>query len=270
VYLLWNASTRYVSEADDQASAGWTPDGGSGSGLLTMNIQLNVSDSSKETGEILVRYLTDRGLVLDRESGYTICYGGTGKTTFILNRGCGMNKITRMERMNNAGVRLIPWSSTGEGLHFPLLARKAHGFGGTDIVPVFQPEELPWRIAAGWDWFSEYMPLVAEYRVWVFREKHLDTYEKVMQRPEEYKYIGRNFRNGFEFRKVNEIPEASRLARLAVASLVLDFGAVDILLGKDRLFRVLEVNTAPGVIRSHAEPTLAKLADEMVLWRKGL
>ena len=152
------------------------------------------------------------------------------------------------------------------GIKFPLLARKAHGYGGTDLVPVFQLEEIPWRLAAGWDWFSSYIPVAQEYRVWVFRDECLDIYKKQMHRPEDYKYIGRNFRNGFDFVLAKAEPSIVDVALRAVAALHLDFAAVDLLLSTNDYIYVLEANTAPGAIKSGAHKTLGKLADRMVSW----
>lgn len=237
-----------------------------------MIAKLLVSSSSKETGALLREYLSNRGVRFPIGAPNLICYGASGHARRVLNQACDTDKIERMYRMRDERVRTVPWFTKNDlpsnfNSYFPLLARRAYGFGGTDIVPVFQPEELPWRIAAGWDWFSRYIPVKTEYRVWVFQGKHLDTYEKVMCRPEEYKYIGRNFRNGFEFRPVTPNPTLlTNLANQAVRAIGLDFAAVDMLEGLDHEVYVLEVNTAPGVIASHAEPTLGKLADEMVGW----
>jgi glutathione synthase/RimK-type ligase-like ATP-grasp enzyme len=234
-------------------------------------VQLSIAASSKETGALLQQYLTDRGVTIGRSYTHGICYGGLiGRAENILNQQCITDKITRMHAMQAHGVQTVPWFSkdnwTNRTVSFPLLARKTHGFGGTDIVPVFQPEELPWRIAAGWDWFSEYVPVRTEYRVWVFQDECIGTYEKVMRRPADFKYIGRNFRNGFEFQPVGNINSIRYLGAMALRAIGLDFGAVDILVGMDEQEYVLEVNTAPGVLASHAEPTLGILADRMVAW----
>ena len=141
------------------------------------------------------------------------------------------------------------------------------GHGGTDIVPVFEAKEIPWRKAAGWDWFSSYVPTATEYRVWVYRNAYLDVYEKVMRRPSDYKYIGRNFRSGFDFEPMVVAPkDAIRESIVAVRALGLDFAAVDVLHGEDGHVYILEANTAPGVIRSKAQGTLGKLADCIVKW----
>jgi hypothetical protein len=228
-------------------------------------VNVTIGASSKETGALLVEMLTAEGLY-DRRAAATVCYGAPSHSSPSLNSACSTDKIERLRRMERHEVSTIPWSTTGDGLEFPLLARTAWGFGGTDIVPVFQPEELAWRRAAGYDWFSSYVPVAAEYRVWSFRGAHLGTYEKVLTRPEEYKFIGRNFRNGFEFRVVPEVFKASHLAHRACTAVGLDFAAVDMLLGKDGRLYVLELNTAPGVIRSGAQDSLHRLVGCIRTW----
>lgn len=236
-------------------------------------MRLLVSNSSTETGALLEKYLRARGF---SGKDATVCYGLPTDQKPALNANCGIDKVKRMAVMEKAGVSLIPWfyklDPVPKDLRFPLLARKAQGHGGTDIVPVFQREEIPWRVKAGWDWFSQYIPVAAEHRVWVFRGQHLDTYQKVMKRPEQYCFLGRNYRNGFDFELLDlKSPHQSFIeSRVAIAALKLDFAAVDCLVGQDGKTYVLETNTAPGVLRSHAEATLGKLADKIVEWaQKG-
>ena len=237
-------------------------------------VTVAIANAGTETGALLVGMLKGRG-VYDEDSKNVVCYGISGRGTHHLNKNCTLHKIERMVKMGEAGVSVIPWFPANAAIPagaFPLLARKTMGHGGTDIVPVFEPKEVPWRVAAGWDWFSSYIPTATEYRVWVYRDNYLDVYEKVMRRPSDYKYIGRNFRNGFDF---SLRPEGSNpydrhhtttLAIAAVKSLGLDFAAVDILKGEDGRFYILEVNTAPGAIKSGAQITLGKLADCIALW----
>lgn len=235
-----------------------------------MSVRLLIAGTSQETGALLTEYLQERQ-VFNPDSPNVVCYGLSTRVVgaVALNRYCNLDKIDRMYLMNRGGVRMVPWfegKDIPEGIQFPLLARKSMGFGGTDIVPVFQPKEVAWRVAAGWEWFSSYVPVETEFRVWVFRDLHLDTYEKVMKRETEYRYIGRNFRNGFEFQKTEQREAATWQAVSALKALKLDFGAVDMVLGEDGKIYVLEVNTAPGVIRSGAQGTLAKLADQIKQW----
>lgn len=241
---------------------------------------LSIAGVAEETGQLLMDYLEARGVYDPRGDGM-VCYGSARRGKNTLNYPCGSDKIERLKIMSREGVRVIPWFEGKKipqphesGLKFPMLARKRHGYGGTDIVPVFQASEVAWRCAAGWDWFSSYVPVANEFRVWVFRGKLLDTYEKIMKRPGDYRYIGRNFRNGFDFELVSSTPSnaasaAYYEAKLALAALNLDFGAVDLLRGEDGQTYVLEVNTAPGVIKSGAEATLGRLADCIADWVKA-
>lgn len=237
-------------------------------------VSVQISDAASETGALLVSMLTDRGIYKEN-STKVVCYGvswNRDRVSHALSGNCMSNKVKRMIAMEKAGCSLIPWfkgKDIPEGTRFPLLARAITGHGGTDIVPVFQRKEVEWRVAAGWDWFSSYVPMETEYRVWIYRDEHLDTYEKVMHRPKDYKYIGRNFRNGFDFEHTRQKQDATAQARMAIHALGLDFGAVDMLRGEDGEIYILEVNTAPGCIKSGAQKTLAKLVDQIVAWDKS-
>ena len=239
-----------------------------------MRVNLKIANVAKETGALLTEYLEDRGLIIDRASPISISYGIPSSQRRALNDKCGGgDKIRRLNQMQDGGCRTVPWFSgikVPDGFQFPALARKISGHGGEDLVPVFQSEEVPWRLEAGWAWFSSYVPVRTEFRVWIFRDECLGVYEKTMKRPQDYQYVaGRNFRMGFDFIpcRMKDVPvEAITQAKRAIRALSFDFGAVDLLLGKNGLVYLLEVNTAPGCLKSHAEPTLAKLADRMVTW----
>ena len=236
-----------------------------------MNAKLLVADCSKETGALLKEYLTERGVAITTKTSANVISYGVPHPDAI-NGNCGKGKIYNMKAMSAAyGVQVVPWfhkDDIPKYIKYPLLARREYGFGGTDIVPVFQAEELPWRIASGWEWFSQYVPIEQEYRVWVFQGECLDIYRKQLNRPQDYKYIGRNFRNGFDFVLdtfgLERNVDAVNMAAKAVKALDLDFGAVDLVRGKDGYVYVLEVNSAPGVIKSGAQKTLGKLADCLV------
>ena len=237
------------------------------------SINLLIAPVARETGELLQGYLADRGVGTTSVDYHgVVCYGLPSTLMKSLNGRCDIDKIERLLMMSRAGITTIPWFSKAEDPHgtitYPLLARRTGGHGGEDIVPVFQPEELAWRMAAGWTWFSSYVPVEREYRIWVFRNEIFGAYEKVMKRPHEYRFIGRNFRNGFDFQPSPCPSSVAKRAIGAVRACNLDFAAVDILVGKDRRVYVLEVNTAPGVIRSGAQKTLGMLADYIVEWVK--
>lgn len=233
-----------------------------------ISTRVKISNDGAETGALLQQYLQDRGVYNPRGPA-TVCYGLSTDRTPTINAACRSDKITRMQRMQAAGVNLVPWADNladAERLTFPLYARKSRGMGAKDLQPVFQAEELPWRIAAGSTWFSSVVPIARELRVWVWRGEVLDTYEKVMQRPAEYTAMGRNFGQGFEFRHASNPGEASFQALLATNALGLDFAAIDLIDGKDGRAWVLESNTAPGTIRSRTQATLDKLASKIEGW----
>jgi len=237
-----------------------------------------LTPTNYETGHLLRELMIERGITLDKNSPITICYGLPSEASKCLNGNVGGgDKILRLKQMEEGGVRTIPWfdgrnlSTTGVPMSFkfPALARAISGHGGEDIMPVFQAQEIPWRVAAGFAWFSSYVPFTTEYRVWTFRGKILDVYEKTMARPDEYKFVaGRNFRQGFEFTKVTNFPEeeVKIQAGRVLKACKFDFAAIDMLHGEDEKVYVLEANTAPGVIRSGCKPTLEKLVDCMAGW----
>jgi glutathione synthase/RimK-type ligase-like ATP-grasp enzyme len=240
-----------------------------------VQFRCTTSDNThKETGLLLENNLRERGVKLDPRAAAVVCYGyPVGRRDKTINGVGTGGKIASLSLMQKAGVRTVPWfegSNIPKGFVFPALARNNHGFGGKDIVPVFQPHEVAWRVAAGFDWFSSYVPLDTEYRAWVFRGEVLDVYEKVMMRPHEYKHVaGRNFRQGFEFQSVKTPKDVAQETIAALDAIQYDFGAVDCLRGTDGLIYILEVNSAPGALRSKAQPTIAKLADRIAAWDKA-
>jgi glutathione synthase/RimK-type ligase-like ATP-grasp enzyme len=104
--------------------------------------------------------------------------------------------------------------------------------------------------------YVEYVPKSAEYRVHVCNGEAFLIQQKKKKAGEEVKdkYI-RSHKNGYVFCKHDlEVPDGlCELAVRAVQILVLDFGAVDIIHGKDGKLYILEVNTAPGLDNSTAQ-----------------
>lgn len=239
-----------------------------------MSVELVVAASSRQTGALLAAALRERDVAVGRPARCRVSYGVQLDNTIpTLNANAGRgDKYDQMVRMAGAGIKVprvyLPDDNPDQ---FPLLGRKRKHYGGTDIRLVLQPEELPWRSASGSEFFVEYVPWVAEYRSWVFRGKHLGMYRKVMAHPEQYKRIGANHKNGFAFEIVrqNDIPrEVVGSAMGAVRSLDLDFGAVDVLAGKDGQFYTLEVNTAPGV-QNGTRQVIRLLADHIARWYRA-
>lgn len=237
-----------------------------------MNLQLNIATCSRPTGEALKQLLIEKDIRIGGAAQGIVCFGvGSNSNLPTLNGSCSSrDNLQQLETLMRAGVSTPPFAvgDAANQLKFPLLAREVRHRGGKDIKVTFQPEEIGWRMAAGAGFFTEYIPHSTEYRVWIYRQRHLATYEKSMARPNEYKFIGRNYRNGFIFNRiepanVNKI--LAQEANKAVIALGLDFGAVDILHGKDGKFYVLEVNTAPGV-EGPGRVGLRALANRISRW----
>lgn len=238
-------------------------------------IELRVSRSSGPTGRVLQQLLQARGVRCGPGADAVVCYGaGSGGRLPSLNGAAGrMDKFEQGLVMQRAGVRVPEHYNPVEAArlaqdHFPLLGRRIQHRGGTDITIALQVEDVPLRAAAGAQFFTRFIPSRREFRVWTYRGRHLGTYEKVCVRPNQYRGIGRNYDNGFAFQLVREgdIPrEGVAASSAAVSALNLDFGAVDMLLGKDGRFYVLEVNTAPGV-EGPGRQAITLLADHISRW----
>lgn len=205
-----------------------------------------------------------------------VCWGlGYNGSEPALNARCGSsNKLQQLQKFKNAGIPTLPFWQTmpSASEDFPVLGRQLKHHGGTDIAIIMQPSdaELPWVKAKHPDFFTRWIPRATEYRSWVYRKRHLATYEKRRVRPEESKpwRVGANHRDGYAFLLMNSslVPEGIRdIAARAVDILGLDFGAVDVLKGIDDKLYVLEVNSAPGA-ESADRAGLKTLAEKVRKW----
>jgi hypothetical protein len=135
---------------------------------------------------------------------------------------------------------------------FPWLARNLYHDNGKDITPVKSLREaLSCLKTHKPDFFSVFVPTRTEYRVWVCLGKALAVYEKVHRAR---KYTGTeekfDFFQSFLFEKDDDQLGNAALctpAIKAVEAIRLNFGAVDVLLGEDREYYVLEVNSMPNI-----------------------
>ena len=116
--------------------------------------------------------------------------------------------------------------------------------------------------------YTHYIPKVREYRIHSTHSKAFATHMKIKdpKNPEPPKtWKVRSYVNGFIFQR-NNIPKSlarDALAVQAVATLGLDFGAVDIIEDKAGKLYVLEVNTAPG-IEGQTTPAYAEAIKDLV------
>ena len=244
-------------------------------------IQLRIAEGCGPTGRLLQRLLLDRNIEATQQAVPTqavVCWG-TGYNPCLLpslNRNAGrLDKYQQLLRLSEAQVRVplfYPATSIPQTPEFyPMFARQVRHAGGRDIRLCLQPEHAQLFAQGGWSFFTKFVPLQREFRVWSYRRGHLGTYEKLLSRPEDFlrrARFGCNYDNGYSFRLLSSesIPEeAKTLGARAVDALGLDFGASDILLGKDGQFYVLEVNSAPGV-ESGERQVIQGLADKIAYW----
>lgn len=238
-----------------------------------------IAKTSLTTGNILER-LVKQGL---QEAGIAepptaiICYGRSTPLGDVpaLNARCSLlDKMEQGQRLfermpdNALPICVPPFREYTAFAPFPWLARKRVHSRGRDIMPVLESWQIAARIAAGAEFFTPYLPSIREFRTWVYRKRHLGTYEKMLTEPERFTKLGRNRANGFTFshRESDSVPQPLKeVACRAVAVLDLDFGAVDILETPDHQYKVLEVNSAPGVSDEHRR-VIQGLAHRIVRW----
>jgi hypothetical protein len=228
------------------------------------------------TGQLLAEMLTEKGLFKGDPKGivnYGYVAGGRGRSLPTLNAKAGcLNKLEELQLLAKNGVSTIPCSVDPRGLNPPLFGRRIHHTRGNDIVVVACGRPDPRKRIS--DYYTTIIPKTREYRVWAFRGIPIGTYEKVLTYPERLGLRGRskdvwNWRNGYGYEFVHPKEAAKPLKALgcsAIEALDLDFGAVDIILGTDKKFYVLEVNTAPGV--EGRRQALVSLANHIETWVK--
>lgn len=169
------------------------------------------------------------------------------------------NKLTALQKMKNAGVRIPEFTTdyyeamrwlNGHSVVVERHELRGNSGEGIRIVTLSDPE-METRLQQA-PLYTKFIPKTAEFRVHVFQGQVIDYIEKKKkladQRPANFnKYIS-SINCGWVFQRTNilDLPEVRQLAIKAVAALGLDFGAVDIVYC-DGLPYVLEVNTAPGL-----------------------
>lgn len=227
------------------------------------------------TARLLQSMLRDKGLLKGQVEGI-VNYGHfPAESLPTLNARAGtVNKYEELVRMDKAGILTIPFSKDARDLDAPIFGRKLHHTRGRDIIHYRVRPMLRGETSS--DYFTQVVPKAKEYRVWAFRGKALATYEKELEYAERNGRRGRNpevwnWANGYAYHFVHPDTAPSGATSLAVAAvdaLGLDFGAVDLLWGKDRHFYALEVNTAPGT-QGQPRQGISSLVNCIERWAKG-
>lgn len=161
-----------------------------------------------------------------------------------------INKLAAFTAMQAGTVRVPEFTTKLEKVDGIWFARTTvAGSGGVGITVLRDGEAVP---AA--PLYTRYVKKTEEYRVHVAFGRaifgQIKLKENGVEQTNDQKLI-RNHGNGWVFgpRPIENLPaDVIEQAIKAVASLGLDFGAVDCIVGKkDSLAYVLEVNTAPGI-----------------------
>lgn len=234
-------------------------------------MEFRIAPAGRATGLLL------QELVGPNQTNAVVCYGSPYSGSLpALNRNCGrLNKLEQGLRLSEglmgSAVGCLTFDQAMQEVReIPLLGRRLQHTQGNDIVPILEPWQLE-ATRGHLDFYTPYQPSIGEYRTWVYRNRHLGSYKKVLAHPEQFKRLGRNYKNGFVFERVenDDVPEAVKvLARSAVRILDLDFGAVDLLELRAGEYMVLEVNAAPGVADSR-RTVINNLAHRIARWAEN-
>jgi glutathione synthase/RimK-type ligase-like ATP-grasp enzyme len=174
-----------------------------------------------------------------------------------LNVAAAHNKLIAFDLLQHDGVSIPKFTTSKEEAAkwladgSTVLARTAKGQGGSGIQVVKDGEDLPDA-----ELYTQYIKKKKEFRVHVFKGKAILVQEKRKKKNVEANYIVRSHNNGWVFctKDIHEPDGLRVLGVAAVASLGLDFGAVDIIWNeKQNKCFVLEVNSAPGLCPTTTE-----------------
>lgn len=166
------------------------------------------------------------------------------------NVGFATNKLVAFDIFSQRGVTHVPWTKDKkvaqdwkEKGNIVLARAVLKGHSGDGISIIRANDALP-----DVPLYTLYVKKNAEYRIHVFKDQVIDIQQKKRQNGAQPHLI-RSHKNGYVFCREGVVcpDEAKDLARAAVNSLGLHFGAVDIIQGKDGKFYCCEVNTAPGI-----------------------
>jgi glutathione synthase/RimK-type ligase-like ATP-grasp enzyme len=120
------------------------------------------------------------------------------------------------------------------------------------------------KYGAGNYYISEYIPKVAEYRVFIVSGRVVWVAKKTPANPDA---VAWNVAKGGRFDNVrwDEWPlKAIRISREAFLMSGLDFGGVDVMIDKDNNVHVLEINSAPSQTSPYRQECTAKAFDYIV------
>jgi hypothetical protein len=177
------------------------------------------------------------------------------------------NKLTSLELLASNGIpvpQIFRDRRQIRASDLPLFRRRAYHSRGTDIKVVTSLDNIP-----SGDYYIKYIKAIREYRVLVFGNEALrvqlkwkeneDKNQRILIRNSSHDYKFLNIYHHWLNTERNMIPIAIR----SVQECGLDFGAVDIIIDKDKHPFVLEVNSAPRLNRSGRELFVLALMERL-------
>ena len=170
------------------------------------------------------------------------------------------DKLRAFQLMEAHGVPIPKYGTTPDDLEGTVLGRTRHGARGNGIVAY--PEDV-WRNLGNHELYVEYIPNDREYRLHVVGDEIVRVQRKYLDFPEQRtsEFI-KNYANGYRFRapqrRLNHDREEAAIK--AVKALGLHFGCVDMVIDREGVCYVLEVNTAPSCSPLTAGAYVGRLA----------
>lgn len=185
------------------------------------------------------------------------------------------NKLIALTILSNEGISTPEFHKRGEleGSNGIWFGRETFHKKGKDIVICEQKDDgieiLNNVSAEKITHLTKYIPVDREYRVHVMGNEVIQVCIKIPDDNTHEKDMIRNLEHGWHFAECNDwVNMYKKMKQMAIDSvniLGLDFGAVDIILGKDGKYYVLEVNTAPGLDNKRLELYVENLTKLIIL-----
>ena len=169
-----------------------------------------------------------------------------------LNANVNFNKVQVQRILEENGIRVPKIFNKGSVLskrEFPILARKNYHSKGKDIIFIASEKDLQKLNSSRYDFLVKYINKKKEYRVHILGNYKSIVNVKIPKKEENSDDIVRSRDNGWiqiEYRG-EYVEKLIKIAKDVLKILKYDFGAVDIILGEDGYFYVLEINSAPGL-----------------------
>jgi hypothetical protein len=164
-----------------------------------------------------------------------------------------LNGLEQLEAFKDAGLTCPEFfTDKWQARHMAadgkiLFGRRFNHTQGRDIRISSLPRQTGHRRWYNSDFFTVYVPSIAEWRFHIFQGKSILRANKISPPGQDRQFMIRNRRNGYRYR-YDIVPkkELREAAKQAVECVGYDFGAVD-LLETENGYCLLEVNSRPGL-----------------------